>query len=184
LKQEIGAQLERYVAITGSREISLDSHQHYHMIPLVWDALWEVVESNGFQIRYLRIPVDPFLPVRKCGLTFRVPAINYVKWFLLKSCKKRCRLSQKQAPVVPVFFGIPFTCRMEKEVVGRLLGQYVAVAQKNNTDLELMFHPGAIHDTEKLLDKNNPQLVEFYGSEFRDKEKDTLLSLSDKSSRT
>jgi len=177
LKREIAAQLKRYTSLTGNRAISVDSHQHYHMIPIVWDALMEVLKEDGYVLKFIRVSVDPISPIVRKGLVFKVPAINYVKWMVLCVLRGRC-LKHAEIPFsVPTFFGIPFTCRMTKDVVDKLLDDYIKTAEKRGTDLELMIHPGAVRNSDGLLDPSNKDLVEFYGSKYRDMEKEMLMSV-------
>lgn len=65
---ELKAQLQRFVALTGRREVWVDGHHHVHVLPLVWEALSWVVEEErameGFDVPRIvgvRIPHDPTL---------------------------------------------------------------------------------------------------------------------------
>ena len=40
-----------------------------------------------------------------------------------------------------------------------------------------MFHPGPVRDIDKLLDAKQQDLIEFYGSNFRDLESEALKTL-------
>lgn len=84
LKNEIRSQLGYFAELTGSKTISIDSHQHFHMIPIVWDALREVVDEAGYDVKYIRIPVDPVEPIKKSGATSKVSCLNYTKWLTLQ----------------------------------------------------------------------------------------------------
>lgn len=178
LKKEIAAQIAQIVRLTGSRRINIDSHQHFHMIPIVWEALMEVVREEGYEIGYMRISLDPL------GILLSTPSVwknlkpvNIIKWALLKFlCPSKKKLQQTGAEI-PVFFGLFFTCEMKWDVVKRLLPKYQAYAQKQNRALELMFHPGAVTEETELLDASNLELKEFYASPNREDEKRTLMTL-------
>lgn len=175
LIREIDAQLKIYSSLIQSNVISIDSHQHFHMIPIVWESLSEVISKNGYTVEYIRIPIDPIQPIIKKKYFFKIKPINYVKWGVLKLLQL---INTKHAiPIakVPTFFGIPFTCEMNTDVLSTLLPEYEQISKESNTDLEIMFHLGAIKNAADLLDKNNQQLVEFYGSAYRDSEKECLL---------
>ena len=45
--------------------IRLDSHIHTHLIPVVWDALIEVIEEEKYDIEYIRNPKEPLMPFLK-----------------------------------------------------------------------------------------------------------------------
>lgn len=178
LKEEIAAQLEQVISTYHLHKICLDSHQHLHMIPLVYHAMMAVVREKNIPIEAIRIPVDPLSPLLTTPrLLLKMPFINAVKWFILKilSLGKTTKLIHSGIEV-PLFFGIFYTCQMTPEVVSTMLPKYKKLADRMNKNLELMFHPGAVYEKEKLLDPNNDQLVHFYCSDYRIKEQNTLMN--------
>ena len=68
LKLEIKAQIERVQEVVkrcmeiaqknnipcGQKGLRIDSHQHAHMIPVVWEAVTEVVAEEGYSLEYIR----------------------------------------------------------------------------------------------------------------------------------
>lgn len=179
IKLEIAAQLRAVTAENDYRITAVDSHQHYHMIPVVFDSLMEVLSDREFahvRISHVRIPVDPVAPVlQNAGLCRKVPKINWVKWCILKIYAGRSRkILQGKGIKVPVFFGIFYTCEMTKKVVGALLAPYKAYAQKKGWELELMFHPGGLTSREELLDARSSVLADFYLSDNRRREAQCL----------
>ena len=42
------------------QELRIDSHQHTHMIPVVAEALFEVLEEQGWKASYIRDAKEPF----------------------------------------------------------------------------------------------------------------------------
>lgn len=184
-KMEIAAQLAAGSKLLDTKTLSIDSHQHYHMIPVVYEALMEVVTENDYKIDYLRVPVDPATPIWTTpGLLFKMPPANFIKWSLLKFLSTRCNPMKKRhfssissMHQAPIFFGMPFTCQMQKGLVDdRLFKKYLKIAQRHGRDLELMFHPGAVYSSTDLLDSSQADLVEFYSSDNRQAEKDVIMS--------
>lgn len=181
LASEIYAQAKRIIDCDPKKNYSFDSHQHYHIIPVVFNALILVIkrlQKEGVIIEYVRIPVDPLAPIYSSpSLLLKASPKNHVKWMLLKflSTGERTKL-EKLGIRVPVFGCMFYTCQMEKKVVDILYPKYASYADKKNRDLELMFHPGAIFEKEDLLDKKQDDLVEFYSSPYRKKEKDYLCT--------
>ena len=168
---EIRAQLHAVTTKHDFRITAIDSHQHYHMIPIIFDCLLAVLHEEAFahcNIRQIRIPVDPIKPVLVVRKPKRIPAINLVKWLILKTSSNRNRkiLSQKGIEV-PVFFGIFYTCEMKWEIVKTLFPAYKKYANEKGTSLELMFHPGNLTADYELLDKRRGELREFYMSDDR-----------------
>ncbi len=179
LKTEIAAQLHNVTGVCDYKITAIDSHQHYHMIPIVMEALLEVLEEQRLTISEIRIPVDPVKPLLQTpSLWLKVPVINWIKWAILwlHAGRNRKRLKKKGIKV-PVFFGIFFTCEMKTEVVQKLLPKYIAYAKKRREYLELMFHPGNLTEKEELLDKRSKELEEFYMSDNRLKEAECLRQL-------
>lgn len=182
LKLEIEAQL-RAVAVEHDYKITgIDSHQHYHMIPVIFDSLMEVLAKQEFaqlSIRQIRVPVDPTAPLRRdIRMLTGVPKINWVKWCILKQYADRNRkILQSRGIKAPVFFGIFYTCEMKKEVVEALLPSYREYADKKSEDLELMFHPGNLTASYELLDERSKELAAFYMSDNRYYEAECLKLL-------
>lgn len=182
VKMEIAAQLRAVTAENNFRITAIDSHQHYHMIPVIFDSLMEVLSDKEFEhlsIHHIRIPVDPAAPLMHDVRMLRgVPVINRVKWCILKIHADRNRkILQGKGIKAPVFFGIFYTCEMRKEVVEALLPSYKAYAAKRNQELELMFHPGSLMASYELLDGRSGELAAFYMSDNRFYEAECLKLL-------
>lgn len=179
LKCEIAAQLDAVTSQCNYHITAIDSHQHYHMIPIVFDAMLEVIEESGVAIQEIRIPVDPLIPLfdnKNC--LFSAKMINWVKWLILKTSEKRNRRRlQRKAIIAPTFLGIFYTCDMQYDIVEALLPAYLQYACKKNTDLELMFHPGGLINRNELLDYRRDELAEFYMSDKRAIEAECLKKL-------
>jgi hypothetical protein len=152
------------------------------MIPIVFDAVMEVIDMEEFRdidIKYVRIPVDPIKPIKENkGKVGDIPRINWIKWLILKLYSKRnSKILNQRGIKVPVFFGIFYTCEMKYEVVKGLLDSYISYAEKKNRDLELMFHPGNLESEYELLDANSRELRNFYMSDNRFYEAQCLRDL-------
>ena len=182
IKAELREQLRTVTQEHNYRITAIDSHQHYHMIPIVFDSLMEILSEEEFKelgIQYIRIPVDPLYPPlctrdRARGLK----PVNLVKWCILDLYAQRNRRQLKLRGIKsPVFFGILYTCEMKWETVNVLLPRYKAWAEKKGEDLELMFHPGGLSAEYELLDARNKELVDFYMSDNRFYEADCLRLL-------
>lgn len=183
LRLEIAAQLRAVTGMCDYQITAIDSHQHYHMLPIVFDSLMEVLLEKEFEhlrIYQIRIPVDPAAPLMHNAQMRRgAPKINWVKWFILKIYAGRNKkLLQGKGIETPVFFGIFYTCEMKQEVVEALLPSYKAYADERNQDLELMFHPGNLTARYELLDERSKELVAFYMSDNRYYEAECLKMLS------
>jgi predicted glycoside hydrolase/deacetylase ChbG (UPF0249 family) len=184
LKTEIAAQLRKVTIENDYTITGIDSHQHYHMIPIVFDSIMEVIDMDEFKnidIKYIRIPVDPLKPVMENkGQMGDIPKINWIKWMILKLYAGRnMKILDKRGIKSPVFFGIFYTCEMRYEVVNKLLDSYTAYADEKKRDLELMFHSGNLEAEYELLDSKSKELKEFYMSENRFYEAQCLKKLKE-----
>jgi predicted glycoside hydrolase/deacetylase ChbG (UPF0249 family) len=182
LKKEIVSQLGKITHDTDYNITGIDSHQHYHMIPIVFDTIMEVLDMEEFKnldIKYIRIPVDPIKPLMENrGRGRRVPKINWIKWLILRLYSGRnSRKLEQRGIKAPVFFGIFYTCEMTYEVVKGLLDSYVSYARRKNRDLELMFHPGNLEAEQELLNPKSEELKNFYMSENRRLEAQCLKNI-------
>lgn len=181
LKQEITAQIDAVTKSYDYHITAIDAHQHYHMIPIVFDALMEVLdERKELSIQEIRIPVDPVKPLWAArDLPHRVPVVNWLKWGILKAYAGRNRrILQTKGIESPVFFGIFFTCEMKLDTVQALLPGYMRLANKKGQRLELMFHPGNLSARYELLDERSDELAEFYMSTNRYEEAECLKRLA------
>ena len=182
LKKEICQQLLRMQELVGrDSPLRIDSHGHYHMIPAVWDALFESYREMKMEIQEIRIPVEPIKPLLKDPFILkRAPlswiiknVIMHLLYYYNRSFGKHPRDFDfnKRAPV---FFGMTFTTRMTTLPVSRLLPSFMRIASAQERDLEIMFHPGGLSDKEPLWDD---RFREFHRSRNRYKEAVTLRSL-------
>lgn len=179
LKAEISAQYALVSSVNDYHITAVDAHQHYHMIPIVLDALLEVIAGDE-RIKEIRIPVDPLGPwFHTKDLWHKTPVLNFAKWgilhFFAGSTAKKLKAANIESPM---FFGILFTCEMKWDVVEELLPAYLALAHKKSRKLELMFHPGNLEASYELLDSRSKELESFYMSENRFKEAQCLRQLA------
>ncbi len=182
LMKETDLQLRRFFELTGKdRPLRVDSHGHYHMIPAVWDALFETCRINGVSVAEIRIPAEPFRPFLMQPRAIReIPLSGVLKNLLMHVLYTADRLTgshpkdfdfQKRAPL---FFGMTFTTRMFETTVRTYLPSFRKLARSKGRDLELMFHPGGLKGKEELWDD---RFAAFHLSDDRKKEAQTLYSL-------
>ncbi|MBR3643256.1 MAG: ChbG/HpnK family deacetylase [Parasporobacterium sp.] len=182
LKKEIRSQILRMRELMGPDiPMRIDSHGHYHMIPAVWDALFETCGDLKIGIQELRVPAEPFGPILKDPYLLRkAPVSGIVKnlvMHLLYACDRIAGKQPKDFDFkknVPLFFGMIFTTRMTQVPVGRLLPSFQRLAAASGRDLELMFHPGGLSEKDVLWDE---RFREFHTSPDRCREARTLCTI-------
>lgn len=182
--REIRAQLLRGRTMTVGDDpkaaVSIDSHQHTHMIPAIFRILLQVIREEKMQAAYLRIPSEPILPylcTPSLYGTYRIA--NLIKQWLLRFFARVNRREWKASGIPSAcFMGILFSGCMDEKRVRKVLPHYRRYAEKRNMDIELLFHPGYWEPGEALFDENKTGFRQFHCSEGRKLEFDALMHLT------
>ena len=177
--KEIQSQIKFWKKALGEMlSVSIDSHQHTHMIPLVFKTLMRVIKEEGLKVSYLRIPNEPLLPyIYTPSLYFEYHPVGLVKQWLLKTFAFINRKELKKSKIQSAYFmGIMFSGKLNEVRIKKLLPHYLSLAKKYNKDIEIGFHPGNIKDTEKLIDGIRHDFKKFYYSPWRKIENNTLIN--------
>ena len=174
LYNEIKAQIDFWKKEMGEETpILVDSHQHTHMIPLVFKTLMRVIKEENVEVEYIRIPAEPILPyIKSPSLYFKFRPIGLIKQWLLKFLKFVNRKELKKANIKSaLFMGIMFSGQLTEDKINKLLPYY----KKQNENIEIAFHPGYLESGESLIDGFGQNFKKFYYSKWRRIEYDTLL---------
>ncbi len=177
---EISAQLARWsTEIAPGKPLEIDSHQHTHMIPLIFKILMRVIKDKGYDVKYIRIPTEPVLPyIKELSLYKTYSLINTVKQFLLKFFGLINKRALKKSNInSALFMGILFSGNMDEYRVNKILPHYLKLCEKTGRDAELLFHPGYIEKDEELFDTGKQSFNKFYHSPGRKTEYATLKNL-------
>ena len=174
LYNEIKMQIDFWKKEMGEETpILVDSHQHTHMIPLVFKTLLRVIKEENVEVEYIRIPAEPILPyIKSPSLYFKFRPIGLIKQWLLKFLKFVNRKELKKANIKSaLFMGIMFSGQLTEDKINKLLPYY----KKQNENIEIAFHPGYLESRESLIDGFRQNFKKFYYSKWRRIEYDTLL---------
>ena len=176
LKQELRAQI-RAVLPHLEREglpLRLDGHAHWHMLPIVFDTLIELIREEELPVTYIRIPNEPIsLYLRHLPRIFPFHPINIVKTGLLRILSRRAlrrhgaylaRLERK------VFLGVLFSGNFSYEKFRLLLKDAEAYARQRDMGLELLAHPGAVYEPEDIKLLTNKDDLAFLTAPGRETE--------------
>ena len=158
LKLEIRAQIEAVSAAAGhamevaetagvvcrQKGLRIDSHQHAHMIPVVWEALSEVIEEEGYKVEYIRNSrevLGVFAARKSLWRTYR--PVNFVKNRLLAFYAHKTERYAKQHGMEQMYlWGLIMSGHMDYDRIKALYPAMVQKAQKDGRTLEILFHPG------------------------------------------
>ena len=172
---EIKAQIDFWKNKMGKKTpILIDSHQHTHMIPLVFKTLMRVITEENVAVEYLRIPNEPILPyIKSPSLYFKFSPVGLAKQWLLKFLNFVNRKELKKANIKSaLFMGIMFSGQFTEDKINKLLPYY----KKQNENIEIAFHPGYLEGGESLIDGCRPNFEKFYYSKWRRVEYNTLIN--------
>ncbi|MBD5522939.1 MAG: ChbG/HpnK family deacetylase [Lachnospiraceae bacterium] len=158
LKKEIKAQIERVqgavtkaIAIAeehgilcGQKRLRIDSHQHAHMIPVVWEALTEVIAEEKYEVEYIRNSKEmlgAFVSEISLWKTYR--PINFIKNRLLSLYSyKADRYAKAHGMDQMYLWGLIMSGYMNYDRIVRLYPKITAKAERDSRVLEILFHPG------------------------------------------
>lgn len=189
LKKEIKAQInktqevvEKCIEIAEKNNISykqkgirIDSHTHTHSIPLVFEALEEVIREEGYHVEFIRNPKEPLSPfITNVGLGFK--PVNYVKNNILNFFSHKIdKYSKKNNLPVVNMWGLVMSGNMDIDRINKLLPKMIK-SSKNRT-LEILFHPGLALKDEIREELNIENMNNFNMSSNRHIEKDAVLRI-------
>ena len=179
IKTELSAQIERllpYFREQGS--VRIDSHRHFHMVPLVFGVISEIAKERALDISYIRIINDKPALYRGIGRFEHFKPLNIIKLILLKS------FSFIDSLLYPDLYkkgDLDFGCILFSGCMTKKnLGIVLKNAEKNPSvfkrGLELMFHPGAVLEEEDLNAIHDPEDREYMQEGLRSLEAEALKS--------
>lgn len=180
VRQELRAQLLAFATEPPSgAALRVDSHQHVHMIPLIFHILLSIIEEEQLPVSHLRIPAEPMTPfLRQFSLWRTYKLINVIKQVVLNGCWLLVKPAFDRSGIsTSVFCGILFSGQMDAERVSRVLPAFYRIAQRRGQSLELLFHPGAILPGEPFFDPEKHDFHPFYRSNGRMMEAQALQTL-------
>lgn len=180
LKKEISAQIHAVLPYLNG-PLRIDGHAHYHMIPVVFDALMDVIEEEGLAVEYIRIPREHVsLYLRRRRELSGVRPINLIKVLVL-NCLAHRNLSKYKTFVQTleqrVFLGVFLSGNMSYHNVSILLEDAKALAQARGAGLEILAHPGGVREGEDIAQLTHPDDISFLTSGLREEEAEMFLKL-------
>ena len=182
LRKEIKAELSKQINaclpyIPEEEGLRLDSHRHFHMVPLVFSVIDEIVREEGLNLSYIRIIREkPYLYRGLAGFQhFR--AVNIVKVILLDLFSVIDSIGWRELwnRGNGVFGSILFSGCMTKRNVKLILKNIERNPASQGKDIELMFHPGAVTDPEELQMIHDPEDRAYMSDPLRFKEGEALM---------
>lgn len=181
IKEEIRNQIHAVKMYLGEEGIRIDSHCHFHMVPVVFDSCMEVIKEQNLQVAYIRMPREYFSIYWKCrGRLEKCRWINLVKALTLNVLCARNYLHYHaflNTLDKSVFTGVMFSGNMSYQNVREFLPYAVDKADRLGQNVEVLFHPGGVYeeyDIARLTDKGDQS---FLPDRMREAEAEALYLL-------
>ena len=175
LKEEFRLQIlavKRY--LEPGQALRLDGHAHYHMVPVAFDAMMDVIREENLDVSYIRIPREyPSLYLRHKECLQDFAPINLVKVAILNLLAVRNRWKYRDyldKMERMIFMGVFLSGSMYLENVAPLMQDACALAKRLGCGLEVQAHPGGVYEQEDICRLTHPDDVRFLTSDQRRKE--------------
>lgn len=180
LKQELSAQIQAVAShLPADTALRLDSHAHYHMLPVVFDALMEVIREESLNVSFVRIPREyPMLYLRHWNQLQDFSPINLVKVLILNVLSLRNRIRHRdylRQLEKKLFLGVFLSGSMHRSNVEAILPDAIQLAQKKGWNLEILAHPGGVEEPDDIAKLTSHDDLVFLTSPLRRKEADLFL---------
>ena len=171
--QEIRAQITFWKKQMGENTpVYLDSHQHTHLIPLVFRVLMQVIKEENLKVASLRVPAEPLMPyLRTPSLYLSYGPTGIIRQWLLKVLAIVNGPALRRSKIThPCFMGAMFSGRMTEDRIRKLLPHYLKIAERRGQDIEIALHPGYAEQGEELIDGHRSGFEKAYFSPGRKEE--------------
>ena len=180
LKQELKAQILAVRKVLPKEvPLRLDGHAHYHMIPVVFDAMMDVIREEDLPVSYIRIPREYLRLYLPHFFRLRdLSPINLVKVAVLNLLSGMARLKYRKElePMEKkLFLGVALSGRMYYENLKVFFPQAMKLAGRLGLDLEILGHPGGVFEEEDITQITSADDKTFLTSPLRDREKSMFL---------
>lgn len=147
-------------------KIRIDSHQHAHMLPIVWKALMQVMAEDNIEVSYIRNAhelLTPFMKQKKCR---NVTGIMKNRILALHAGKVE-RYLKKQGLTPNYLCGLMMSGHMDAVRLMTVLPDILKKCAKKGYGLEINIHPAMMLETEATEEIPMDSARSFYMSADR-----------------
>lgn len=158
--------------------LRIDSHQHTHMIPMVWNACIKASKTVNAKLEYIRNSYEPlmvFLNNKEARSSYRL--VNIVKNRILAiHSKKADRLCDELKLDKMCLWGLIMSGNMDINRVSSLYKNVSNLADRKSRTLEILFHPGEALSFEINDELDAEAVIGFYLNDGRKNEMETVMN--------
>ena len=149
--------------------LRIDSHQHAHMLPIVWKAIAEVIAEKGYDVEYVRNSHEPlgvFLKHNGDRLEsgrLKLNPVGIVKNRILAFMAPRIEKWVQAHSLNPSYlWGLIMTGHMDMERIEAVMPDMLELCKSKGRDLEINIHPGIMLESEKCPEVPEESARDFY----------------------
>ena len=167
IEEAIEKQIIKYLDITKKNNyISIDSHQHIHLIPFIFDIIIDL--SKKYKIEYIRT-TNEYISFNFNLKIFLNNINNLTKVIILNffSYIAKKKLNNIQIETSDNFLGVLNTGEMNSEIIKK----YLRKNKNKIKNIEILMHPGHTKKEDKNNFINSSKFYRYYSSNNRIMEK-------------
>ena len=179
IRREVEAQLLNCQPYMNDGKFRIDGHVHYHMLPLVFDAVMDVIKKNDLQVSYIRFPREELDVYRRVsGKLKGLKPINVVKALVLNSlCARNERKYKEELVTLDVqrkfFMGVMLSGHMFYDNVKECLTHAADImTDRGFQDMEILFHPGDVTQEDEVKEITSKDDLDFLNINSKNREKE------------
>lgn len=179
IRREIRAQLQACATYMNDGVFRIDGHVHYHMLPIVFDALMAELRLLDIPVSYIRFPKEELSIYRKSfEFLSGIEPINIVKALVInalvkRNIKKHERALENLNLKKSLFMGIMLSGHMFYNNVKECLPYAEDLArEKGIENIELLFHPGDVSEEDEIFQLTAKSDIDFLSENSHNREKE------------
>ncbi len=168
IRREVEAQIMACKPYMNDGVYRLDGHVHFHMLPLIFDAVMDVVKKHNLKVSYIRFPKEELDIYRKAsGRVKDIKPINVIKVLVLNALAARNERKYADELVAlnverKLFMGVMLSGHMFYDNVKECLGHAADVmTDRGLSDMEILFHPGDVTEESDIKELTSKDDISF-----------------------
>lgn len=167
IRREVDAQLMACKPYMNGK-FRIDGHVHYHMLPLVFDAMMDVIAERKLEVSYIRFPREEMaIYRRRAGKIKDIKPINIIKVLVLNTLARRNERKHKEQLTRlgierKLFLGVMLSGHMFYDNVKECIASAADImADRGFSNMEILFHPGDVTEEAEASQLTSKDDIDF-----------------------